>query len=122
MHGCMTGGIVPLSGKIEVDGFATERVLSSAAVRRRMLTIITENNTPPGRNNLTVTPKIGETQMHGCMTGGIVPLSGKIEVDRFAMERVLSSAAVRRRMLTIITEIAHPAPEKEENSLGGDAA
>ena len=60
--------------------------------------------------------------MHGCMAGGIVPLSGKIEVDRFATERVLSSAAVRRRMLTIITKIALPAPEKKENSLGGDAA
>jgi len=56
------------------------------------------------------------------MAGGIVPLSGKIEVDRFATERVLSSAAVRRRMLTKITEIALPAPEKKENSLGGDAA
>ena len=59
--------------------------------------------------------------MHGCMTGGIVPLSGKIEGDGDATERVLSSAAVRRCMLTIITEIALPAPG-ERNSLGGDAA
>ena len=60
--------------------------------------------------------------MHGCLAGGIVPLSGKIEVDRFATERVLNSAAVRRRMLTKITEIALPAAEKKEHSLGGDAA
>ena len=52
--------------------------------------------------------------MHGCMTGGIVPLSGKIEVDRFATERVLNSAAVRRRMLTIITEIARPSPDRKK--------
>ena len=42
MHGSPTGGSVPRSGKIEGDGDATERVRSSAAVRRRMLTIITE--------------------------------------------------------------------------------
>ena len=60
--------------------------------------------------------------MHGCLAGGIVPLSRKIKVDRLTTERVLNSAAVRRRMLTKITEIALPAAEKKEHSLGGDAA
>ena len=57
MHGSPTGGSVPRSGKIEGDGDVMERIRSSAAVRRRMLTIITKNNTPPGRNDLTVTQK-----------------------------------------------------------------
>jgi len=50
-------------------------------------------------------PKIGETQMHGSPTGGSVPRLGEIEGDGDATECVWSSAAVRRRMLTIITEI-----------------
>ena len=63
-------------------------------------------------------PKIGETQMHGSPS---VPHLGEIEGDGDATERVRSSAAVRRRILTIITEITLP-PPGDRNSLGGDAA
>ena len=50
-------------------------------------------------------PKIEETQMHGSPTGGSGSHSGKIEGDGVVMERIRSSAAVRQRMLTIITGI-----------------
>ena len=47
-------------------------------------------------------PKIEETQMHGSPTGGSGLHPGS---DGVVMERIRSSAAVRRRMLTIITGI-----------------
>ena len=71
MHGCPTGGSVPRSGEIKGDVDATERIRSSAAVRRRMLTIITEITLLQGKETHLAAMHHRRGVGAGCCSGAV---------------------------------------------------